>query len=103
MGAVLHHGHSHSHGGHGYSHRSERRSKTKSPYKSPTRLVIVEQDDHENVNVRAAFIHVLGDLLQSIGVFIAALLIWFKVRVLNLIIIIIIIIIIMMMIIIMFL
>ena len=31
------------------------------------------------MNVRAAFIHVLGDFLQSIGVFIAALLIWFKV------------------------
>ena len=31
------------------------------------------------MNVRAAFIHVLGDFLQSVGVFLAALLIWFKV------------------------
>lgn len=32
----------------------------------------------ENINVRAAFIHVLGDVIQSIGVFIAALVIYFK-------------------------
>ena len=32
------------------------------------------------MNVRAAFIHVLGDFLQSVGVFLAAVLIWFKVR-----------------------
>lgn len=32
----------------------------------------------ENINVRAAFIHVLGDVCQSCGVFIAALLIYFK-------------------------
>ncbi|GAB0094046.1 zinc transporter 2 [Sergentomyia squamirostris] len=32
----------------------------------------------ENINVRAAFIHVIGDVLQSIGVFFAALLIYFK-------------------------
>lgn len=32
----------------------------------------------ENMNVRAAFIHVLGDVLQSIGVFCAAIIIYFK-------------------------
>uniref|UniRef100_A0A1L8DEE3 Putative zn2+ transporter msc2 cation diffusion facilitator superfamily n=1 Tax=Nyssomyia neivai TaxID=330878 RepID=A0A1L8DEE3_9DIPT len=32
----------------------------------------------ENINVRAAFIHVIGDVLQSVGVFIAAILIYFK-------------------------
>lgn len=31
-----------------------------------------------NINVRAAFIHVIGDVLQSIGVFVAALIIYFK-------------------------
>ncbi|KAG1658198.1 Zinc transporter 2 [Nymphon striatum] len=31
-----------------------------------------------NINVRAAFIHVLGDLVQSIGVLIAATIIYFK-------------------------
>ncbi|KAM7352070.1 solute carrier family 30 member 3 isoform 1-T1 [Cochliomyia hominivorax] len=32
----------------------------------------------ENINVRAAYIHVLGDMVQSIGVFVAALIIYFK-------------------------
>lgn len=31
----------------------------------------------ENINVRAAFIHVLGDVLQSVGVLIAAIVIYF--------------------------
>ncbi|XP_019867422.1 zinc transporter 2-like [Aethina tumida] len=63
MGLTLHqHGHthgggsSHSHGGHGHSHDKEQ----------------------ENINVRAAFIHVIGDFLQSFGVFVAALVIYFK-------------------------
>ena len=32
-----------------------------------------------NINVRAAFIHVVGDFLQSLGVLVAALIIYFKV------------------------
>lgn len=32
---------------------------------------------HGNTSVRAAFIHVLGDLLQSIGVMVAAIIIYF--------------------------
>ena len=58
MGAVLG-GHGHSHGGgggHGHS------------------------PEQENINVKAAFIHVIGDFLQSLGVFIAALVIYFKVK-----------------------
>lgn len=55
MGCQLYGTHGHSHGGasagHGHS---------------------------ENMNVRAAFIHVLGDVLQSIGVFCAAIVIYFK-------------------------
>jgi len=47
-----HHGHSHAGGG-GHSH-----------------------GDHENLNVRAAFIHVVGDLVQSVGVMIASVIIW---------------------------
>lgn len=36
--------------------------------------------DHlaENINVRAAFIHVVGDFIQSFGVFVAAIVIYFK-------------------------
>uniref|UniRef100_A0A1I8I1N3 Zinc transporter 2 n=1 Tax=Macrostomum lignano TaxID=282301 RepID=A0A1I8I1N3_9PLAT len=33
---------------------------------------------HNNMNVRAAFIHVIGDLLQSIGVLVAALIIYYR-------------------------
>lgn len=33
-----------------------------------------------NINVRAAFIHVLGDLVQSLGVLVGSLIIKFKVR-----------------------
>lgn len=60
MGLVLHgccpcagmsqHGHSHGLGGHNHGRSNER----------------------SNINIRAAFIHVLGDLLQSIGVLISA-------------------------------
>ena len=35
---------------------------------------------HTNINVRAAFIHVIGDLFQSIGVVVAAYIIRFKVH-----------------------
>ena len=34
----------------------------------------------KNIVIRAAFVHVLGDLLQSVGVLVAALVIKFKVR-----------------------
>lgn len=79
MGCTLHqHGHSHggighnhSHGGH--SHDSESQSLLSHGHSSHT------VHDVENINVRAAFIHVVGDFVQSVGVFIAALVIYFKV------------------------
>uniref|UniRef100_A0A6M2DU55 Putative zn2+ transporter msc2 cation diffusion facilitator superfamily n=1 Tax=Xenopsylla cheopis TaxID=163159 RepID=A0A6M2DU55_XENCH len=55
MGLSLHqHGHSHG-GGSSHSH-----------------------GEKENINVRAAFIHVIGDFIQSFGVFVAALVIYYK-------------------------
>ncbi|KAK1126574.1 hypothetical protein K0M31_004205 [Melipona bicolor] len=73
MGLSLHqHGHSHGHN-HGHdSHKSNQRIENEK---------IDEEDlsrDKKNINVRAAFIHVLGDFIQSIGVFVAALVIYFK-------------------------
>lgn len=60
MGISLHsHGHSHGGGSGEHSHGHSKQKK-------------------ENINVRAAFIHVLGDFLQSTGVFVAALVIFFK-------------------------
>ena len=52
-------GHGHSHGiggGHGHSHGGS----------------------GENINVRAALIHVIGDIVQSVGVVIAGALIWYN-------------------------
>lgn len=74
MGCSLHqHGHTHNDnansnvesgethdgGQHGHAHDAQGREK-------------------ENINVKAAFIHVIGDFVQSLGVFIAALIIYFK-------------------------
>ena len=39
--------------------------------------------EKENINVRAAFIHVLGDVVQSVGVLIAAYIIKYKVNTIN--------------------
>lgn len=62
-------------GGHGHSHGRLSVSETESS---------AGQTANTNVNVRAAFIHVLGDLLQSIGVLIAAYVIRFYVSTLQL-------------------
>uniref|UniRef100_A0A914UGL3 Zinc transporter 2 n=1 Tax=Plectus sambesii TaxID=2011161 RepID=A0A914UGL3_9BILA len=68
MGLLLHfgggHGHSHG-GGSSHSHASHAHSDDSNSQRQ------------RNINVRAALIHVIGDLVQSIGVFIAALLIYF--------------------------
>lgn len=57
MGVTLHQ-HGHTHGGASDHHSN---------------------NNEENVNVRAAFIHVLGDFLQSTGVFVAAIMIYYRV------------------------
>jgi solute carrier family 30 (zinc transporter), member 2 len=58
------HGHSHSHGhgdhGHSGSHGHE------------------EGHGGENINMRGAVLHIIGDLVQSIGVAAAGALIWWK-------------------------
>lgn len=54
MGLTLHQS------GHGHSHDSSQ--------------------PQENPSVRAAFIHVIGDFLQSIGILVAAYVLYFKVR-----------------------
>ena len=74
MGCSLHqHGHAHGDSGnvnvesgetsntgqHGHAHDAQGKEK-------------------QNINVKAAFIHVIGDFVQSLGVFTAALIIYFK-------------------------
>lgn len=87
MALTLHQsGHGHSHGGlssHGHSHES---SSTKAPQNCPNGeadperpLQGPEQRAHQaNASVRAAFVHVVGDLLQSLSVLVSALIIFFK-------------------------
>lgn len=64
LGVALHTGH----GGHGHSH-GRPNTQQQQPSSTPPDSF---QPSGNNINVRAAFIHVLGDLLQSIGVLIAA-------------------------------
>ncbi|XP_013393812.1 zinc transporter 2 isoform X2 [Lingula anatina] len=87
-------GHGHSHGGMSHSHSStESLSHVHTNHShsindgdsesdlsnSPVEYRSQHSHTHdENINVRAAFIHVLGDLLQSIGVLIASYIIYFK-------------------------
>lgn len=71
MGSVLHtHSHGHSHGGGG--------EKVAISYSMQKSSRIEETRRDPNINVRAAFIHVVGDFVQSLGVFAAALIIYFK-------------------------
>ena len=69
MGLVLHQsGHGHSHGlSGGHSHKDHSDHNDDEMHDGETKKV--------NINVRAAFIHVLGDLVQSVGVLIAAIII----------------------------
>lgn len=71
MGFLLNQsGHVHSHGhGHGHSHGP-----------APVQVSGSQQQEkaHGSLAVRAAFIHALGDLLQSVGVLIAAYIVRFK-------------------------
>ncbi|KAM9320184.1 proton-coupled zinc antiporter SLC30A2 [Gastrophryne carolinensis] len=71
MGVTLHQtGHGHSHGGvnsHGHSHDVEN-----------SHSHVHREGEQRNPSVRAAFIHVVGDFLQSLGVLVAAFVIYFK-------------------------
>ncbi|CAI0394189.1 unnamed protein product [Linum tenue] len=59
------HGHGHDHGhGHGHGHRVKGEEKKKQKKK--------------NINVEGAYLHVLGDSIQSIGVMIGGAVIWYK-------------------------
>jgi zinc transporter 2 len=85
MAKVLHsspgHSHSHSHS-HSHNHNHFQTSSHESPGTSDNnreKNSLIHHHHHhshmENVNIRAAFLHILGDLLQSIGVIIAAVII----------------------------
>ncbi|CAL4112296.1 unnamed protein product, partial [Meganyctiphanes norvegica] len=78
LGVVLHAGggHGHSHGGfsghnhsHGHSHSGGNQNSSTSTSGTAGENA---NNPNRNLNIRAAFIHVIGDLIQSIGVLIAA-------------------------------
>lgn len=72
MGFLLNQGgHLHSHS-HGHSHSSAAASSSQSAGSGQ------QQRQHGSLAVRAAFIHALGDLVQSVGVLIAAYIVRFK-------------------------
>lgn len=96
------HGHGHSHGGddhehshgnnHGHSHGNNHGHSHDDSHNHTDTVInadIVVGEDQEqavkakkrkqNINVRAAMIHVIGDFVQSVGVLCAAILIHFKV------------------------
>ena len=82
MGIALHPAHGHSHSGvqspqHSHSHSSHLAVESETSLSQPAQI------RKQNINVRAAFIHVIGDFIQSIGVLIAALIIYFKVNLRN--------------------
>lgn len=78
------HDHSHGHSGHDNSH-SHGNGETESLVSSQKeRYVhqhtdeIVQADPGRNVNLHAAYLHVLADLAQSVVVFVAGLIIWYE-------------------------
>ena len=99
MALTLHQsGHGHSHGGlssHGHSHENGENHKAEKGHShahshahghGPAGHQDMEEGQgvprrpQANASVRAAFVHVVGDLLQSISVLVSALIIFFKVR-----------------------
>ncbi|XP_072938755.1 proton-coupled zinc antiporter SLC30A2-like isoform X2 [Epargyreus clarus] len=84
MGLTLHqHGHSHGGGGHGHSHGGSNPVLNNKKERADSDAESASSQTHahshaENINVRAAFIHVLGDFLQSFGVLVAAIVIYFQ-------------------------
>ena len=76
------HGHGHSHEG-GHSHKHDDHDHEKGDHKhdhdqEKKGLVKTESIAQRNINVDAAFLHALGDMFMSIGVVVAATVIYFK-------------------------
>ncbi|XP_015761455.1 PREDICTED: zinc transporter 2-like [Acropora digitifera] len=83
LGIILHQtgmGHHHSHGsGGGHSHNNNsHRSENAISHRISRSNSLHHSSEKQNINVRAAFIHVLGDIVQSVGVLIAAYIIKFR-------------------------
>jgi len=80
-------GHGHSHGGGGTGHAHDVANDEGHGHGHAKENGVANDDGHghghtkekaENINVTAAYIHVLGDLVQTVGVILAAVLIWWQ-------------------------
>ena len=88
MVKVLHHHHGHGHHHHGHNHNHLNNNSDEEECHSFQEAEEVEESDELltrpngsgglDLNVRAALIHVIGDIIQSIGVLIASIIIWIK-------------------------
>ncbi|XP_034560076.1 zinc transporter 2-like [Notolabrus celidotus] len=84
-GGLSSHGHGHSHGGHSHSPKKGQKQITdhansKDDHGDPEHNGVDHRGRNQqaNASVRAAFVHVVGDLLQSISVLVSAIIIYFK-------------------------
>lgn len=82
MALTLHQsGHGHSHGGlssHGHSHSQKNESNHSNNVQDLEHNDNGQRAQQANASVRAAFVHVVGDLLQSLSVLVSAIIIFFK-------------------------
>jgi len=75
-------GHSHSHGhGHGHSHGHSHKKGSEEPNQSPPPSPRHENDEtverkSKNLNIKAVFLHAIGDALGSLGAMVSGLGIW---------------------------
>ncbi|SPP79223.1 MAP7 domain-containing protein 1 [Drosophila guanche] len=74
MAVQLHHGHGHS----PHYEPGEMNRQARVLDHAECQVLDTAQPTTENINVRAAMIHVIGDMIQSVGVFVAALIIFFQ-------------------------
>ncbi|KAL7754216.1 hypothetical protein RI367_000197 [Sorochytrium milnesiophthora] len=76
---ALGHGHDHGHDhGHGHSHNHGHAHVDEEQGIAPAATAGVSGNDHHNLNVRAAIIHVIGDIISSIGVLISSIVIYYR-------------------------
>jgi zinc transporter 2 len=71
------HSHAHSHEAHDHTHQHEE-SKLLKDEENPDSGASVHATEEENLNLKAAYLHVLADLLQSFCVLLAGLMIWYN-------------------------
>ncbi|KAA0039943.1 metal tolerance protein A2 isoform X3 [Cucumis melo var. makuwa] len=86
FGVTMHHHHHDEKGAasdgvehhHHHHHHHEHKESTTVPLLDSSRKVTKTQKKQRNINVQGAYLHVLGDSIQSIGVMIGGAIIWYR-------------------------